>query len=146
MTGNATGTFKTDLSWLSTFEDSSFYYRLASVELCNVSGVLTGVRASVVKIIASTKKSSSPTQLTRFGNVNQTSSVSCRSLNLSFSNDEYVTSMTVFYSAQIDQISFITNLNQNLTVGIPLSASLNTTTFFEEKDLLLAFQGSVVPN
>jgi len=52
--GNSTGTIKTDITWLQTFEDSTFEYRLAQVELCRVSGVLTGLRASVVKRVSST--------------------------------------------------------------------------------------------
>ena len=146
MIGNSTGTNKTDFDWLYTFESESFYYRLVSVELCKVSGVLVGVRASVVKIIVSSKKSSLATQLTRFGNVNQTSSVTCQSLSLNYAKDEFISNATISYSDQIDVISLFTNLGQNLTVGVPISTSKNQSLVFEQKNMPLAFQGSFVLN
>lgn len=104
-----------------------------------MSGVLTGVRASVVKIIVSSKKPSLATQLTRFGNVNQTSSVTCQSLNLNYAKDEFISNATISYSDQIDVISLFTNLGQNLTVGVPISTSKNQSLVFEQNRMLLAF-------
>jgi len=49
---SALGTSFTDFSYLETYEDSSFFYRLATVQLCkNSAGVLTGMRAVIVKVL-----------------------------------------------------------------------------------------------
>ena len=46
--GVTTGLSATDFTWLTHYEDPSFYYRMAMVELCQVGSKLTGTRSTVV--------------------------------------------------------------------------------------------------
>ena len=92
-TGSVSGTAKSDLPWLQTFEDTSFYYRMTGVQLCSVNKVLKGVRALVTKIVTKDNKIGTEEALSRFGNVNQTTSVSCQVLKLDQGKGEYISSM-----------------------------------------------------
>ena len=92
-TGSVSGTAKSDLPWLQTFEDTSFYYRMTGVQLCSVNKVLKGVRALVTKIVTKDNKIGTEEALNRFGNVNQTTSVSCQVLKLDQGKGEYISSM-----------------------------------------------------
>ena len=92
-TGSVSGTAKSDLPWLQTFEDTSFYYRMTGVQLCSVNKVLKGVRVLVTKIVTKDNKIGTEEALSRFGNVNQTTSVSCQVLKLDQGKGEYISSM-----------------------------------------------------
>ena len=99
--GNPSGTNYTDYDYLTKNEDPSFYYRLAVLQLCtNSANTLTGMRAVVAMIIASTNTVATQIPLNRYGSVTETN-ISCSNFTLNFTTSEFLSNMTVFYTSKV---------------------------------------------
>jgi hypothetical protein len=93
------GTNFTDYNFLAANENPSFVYRLKTIQLClNSSGVLTGMRAIVGKVLSGSNITTSDTALNRIGSVNETG-VTCT--NFTLDAKSYISSLTVSYSRSV---------------------------------------------
>jgi hypothetical protein len=88
--GNQIGTNFSDYDFLTANEDDSFYYRLATIQLCtNSANTLTGMRAVIAKIVTSTNVTGSLIPLNRFGAVTETG-ITCTNATLDYQNSEFL--------------------------------------------------------
>ena len=131
--GNQVGTNFSDLEFLIANEDDSFYYRLATMQLCtNSANTLIGMRAIIAKIVTSTNATGSLIPLNRFGAVTETG-ITCTNATFDYQNSEFVQTMTVFYTSQlITKITLTSSTGRTLSRGLTVTGATSKTLTFTQ--------------
>jgi hypothetical protein len=89
----------TDYSYLLANEDSTFYYRLADLQLCTSStGVLTGMRAVVVKVISPSNIIGAANALNRVGSVTE-AGITCTNFTLDGTKNHFIGNLSISYTS-----------------------------------------------